>query len=324
METMEKIQQIRQKALSMVLTHEKIMVSVSGGSDSDILMHIMVDAMNVSGKEIIFVFFDTGLEYKASKEHLEYLEQKYNIEIKRVKPKITATNAIINYGQPFKSKHISDMISRLQKHGFDWVDEPYEILKEKYPKCLGGLKWWTNNNGEGSHFNINKTKYLKEFMVMYPPTFKVSDKCCKFAKKDVAKNSLVEYEIDLNVIGVRKSEGGRRATTYKSCFIDGKVGQYMPILFLSDEEKAVYSKHYNIKYSDCYEVYGLKRTGCIGCPFGSKFEEELKIAEQYEPKTAETVKNIFKDSYAYARAFKKFKEPFKKEVKQGQQISMEI
>ena len=51
----------------------KILCSVSGGSDSD----IMVDLFCKFNKDkVTFVFFDTGLEYKATKEHLKYLEDK--------------------------------------------------------------------------------------------------------------------------------------------------------------------------------------------------------------------------------------------------------
>lgn len=61
--------------------YKTIICSISGGSDSDIILDICkkVDVQ----KKIIYVWFDTGLEYKATKEHLKYLEKKYNIEIHR-------------------------------------------------------------------------------------------------------------------------------------------------------------------------------------------------------------------------------------------------
>ena len=54
--------------------------SVSGGSDSDVMLDICwrCDKDN----KIQYVWFDTGLEYQATKEHLKYLEEKYDIEIK--------------------------------------------------------------------------------------------------------------------------------------------------------------------------------------------------------------------------------------------------
>jgi hypothetical protein len=61
-------------------------------------------------------------------------------------------------------------------------------------------------------------------------------------------------------------------------------------------------------YSDCYEIYGLTRTGCVGCPFGSKFERELEIVSNYEPELSKAVNHIFGNSYRYCRRFKQFKE----------------
>ena len=43
--------------------------------------------------------------------------------------------------------------------------------------------------------------------------------------------------------------------------------------------------------------YGLKRTGCAGCPYGRNFEEELEIMQQHEPKLFKAVNFVFKDSY---------------------------
>ena len=41
--------------------------------------------------------------------------------------------------------------------------------------------------------------------------------------------------------------------------------------------KEEYECFFNIVHSDCYLVYGLKRTGCAGCPFAKGFEDELEI-----------------------------------------------
>ena len=49
-----------------------MMCSVSGGSDSDIVVDLI--CKYGFGKDVDFVFFYTGLEYKATKEHLDDLE----------------------------------------------------------------------------------------------------------------------------------------------------------------------------------------------------------------------------------------------------------
>lgn len=50
----------------------------------------------------------------------------------------------------------------------------------------------------------------------------------------------------------------------------------------------------------------MKRTGCAGCPFGQRFEDELRVIEEYEPKLFNIVNNVFGESYDYMRRYKKF------------------
>lgn len=63
---------------------------------------------------------------------------------------------------------------------------------------------------------------------------------------------------------------------------------------------------YDIEHSKCYTEYGLKRTGCAGCPFGRDFEYELEVIQKYEPKLYKAVNNIFGDSYEYTRKYREF------------------
>lgn len=84
--------------------------------------------------------------------------------------------------------------------------------------------------------------------------------------------------------------------------------EWRPLFWLKNADKQQYKEFNGIQYSDCYEVYGLKRTGCFGCPFGSAFEEELKIIEQYEPNLFLAANNIFGKSYEYMRKYREYKE----------------
>lgn len=60
--------------------YKKIICSISGGSDSDIMLDLC-SKIDFSNK-IDYVWFDTGLEYQATKDHLRFLEEKYHIKIK--------------------------------------------------------------------------------------------------------------------------------------------------------------------------------------------------------------------------------------------------
>lgn len=152
-------------------------------------------------------------------------------------------------------------------------------------------------------------------MVANPPTFKISNKCCQYAKKDVAHKILREgicgnglLPIDLQIVGIRKAEGGARSTAYKSCFDENDSGcdNYRPLFWYKDSDKIDYENAYAIEHSSCYTEYGLKRTGCAGCPFGRDFEYELEVIQKYEPKLYKAVNNIFGDSYEYTRKYREF------------------
>ena len=182
-----------------------------------------------------------------------------------------------------------------------------ELIKE-YPNCRAALKWWCDDKGEGSRFSIRYNKLLKEFLITNPPNFPISNKCCKYAKKDLAHVKL-KQGYDLNITGVRKAEGGVRANAYKSCFDNTDKGydNYRPIFWFKDDDKLEYKKLFNVFHSKCYSVYGLKRTGCCGCPYGKDNSFELKVLEEHEPKLYKAVTNIFKDSYEYTKLYQEFK-----------------
>ena len=271
----------------------------------------MVDLIErVSPHTVTYVFFDTGIETQATKRHLDYLENKYGIIIERRHAVIPVPLGCKKYGQPFFSKLVSEYIGRLQAHGFEWEDRPFEELYAKYPKCKVALRWWCNQWGEGSRFNISRNKLLKEFIIENPPWFPISKECCTGAKKKTAYLCDTEFDADMKITGERRSEGGARATANISCFTPPKkshIAAYRPLFFIDDADKAIYENHYCILHSDCYRVWGMKRTGCAGCPFGSNFETELKLIKHYEPKLYGAVSNIFKDSYEYTRKYREFK-----------------
>lgn len=300
--------------------YEKIVCSISGGSDSDVMLDICTKCDK--DKKIEYVWFDTGLEYQATKDHLKYLEEKYGIKIKSYKAIKPIPLTCKQYGQPFLSKQVSEYIKRLQKHNFKWEDKSFEELYQEYPKCKAALLWWCNKK-ECNSFNIRWNKWLKEFLIENPPTFSISSVCCKYAKKDISHKLLDENGYDLNIVGVRKAEGGVRAGSYKSCFDKngkskcGLYDNYRPLFWYKNSDKEDYENHYGIIHSRCYTEYGLKRTGCAGCPFGRDFENELEIIEKHEPKLFIAVNNIFGDSYEYTRKYREFCEMKNKEEKRN-------
>lgn len=300
------------KANLVVNQYQHPYCSISGGKDSDIMLDIIYRVDR--NKKMRWVFFDTGLEYEATKRHLDYLEEKYNITIERIKAIKPIPLTCKEYGQPFLSKQVSKMMRSLQYNNFQWEDGTYEELVEKYPNIKSAISWWTNHREVGNYgysmFNINYNRFLKEFILQNPPEFNISNICCDYAKKKVNKKYSKENNIDLVITGVRQSEGGVRAARYKSCFDNkkdvGDVSMYRPLFWFRDEDEEIYTNLFGLKHSDCYEIYGLKRTGCVGCPYNRWIMDELQVMENNEPKLAKAAKYVFKDAYDYTQRYRKF------------------
>lgn len=130
------------RCFEVVQEHQHIVCSCSGGSDSDVMVDLLLRC-GAKGKTD-FVFFNTGLEYVATFEHLKKMEQKYGISIHHAGATKPIPLCVKEYGVPFWSKFASDMIYRLQSHNFQWEDEPCNVLIQRYPRCKTALEWWCN------------------------------------------------------------------------------------------------------------------------------------------------------------------------------------
>lgn len=297
--------------------YKNVVCSISGGSDSDIVLDI-VSRIDVN-KKVRYVWFDTGVEYQATKNHLDYLEARYNIEFEKYRAIKSIPVCCNEYGQPFLSKLVSETIGRLQKYNFQWEDRPFEELAILYPKCVSAVKWWCNeytreNNFKNpAQYDIGYNRFLKEFLIKNPPDFKISDQCCNWAKKKVAKN----IECDLMITGIRRAEGGIRSVSYKNCYSSGEdtTDSYRPVFWFTATDKTDYENTFDIVHSDCYTKYGFSRTGCVCCPFGKDVFYTLSRVEKYEPLLYKTANNIFGDSYEYTRKYREFAKKQKEKEK---------
>jgi len=308
---------VRKLHANLKFRAERTVVSISGGSDSDVMLDMvrtLEPEKNYPEAELHYVWFNTGLEYTATKQHLCDLEAKYGITIERRRAKTPVPKGCKDHGLPFLSKQVSAYLGRLQAHGFNfslWGNESFNFLYSMYPDCKAALRFWCNEWGEGSRMNISCYRLLKEFMIANPPQFRISDKCCNGAKKDASHDYIREINATLNMVGVRRAEGGVRATVYTSCFSEaskrGDIAQFRPLFFFTDEDKERYCQIRSVTHSDLYEKYGFVRTGCACCPFGSRFEDELQTAAELDPGLCRAANTIFGPSYEYTRAYRKFK-----------------
>lgn len=325
--------------------HPNAICSYSGGSDSD----IMIDLVERTRKAfelppIKYVFFNTGLEMKATKDHVKATAEKYGVEIETVRPKINIVQASRKYGIPFVSKVMSAGLNGWQRKQIPLTiaDEYNEAedkaakrqeLRERYPHCESIINFLCCCNSAGEprpniQLVINSSRYMLDFIKENPPCFQVSADCCTYCKKNIAHKIQKGYE--MIITGERRDEGGMRSVPRKGeenkslCFRETASGQYRlrPLYYVSDADKAWYKEHYNIRYSDAYEVYGLTRTGCCGCPISYKAVEDLKLIEPHEPNVVKAAWAIFGDSYRYRQQYNEYKAR-RNEEKAGKQISVE-
>ena len=323
-----KFQAIQSIVARHLKQHPNAICSYSGGADSDILIDVIERARNIFGlPPVKYVFFNTGLEMKATKDHVKATAEKYGVEIETVRPKTNIVMASRKYGIPFVSKIMSAGLSEWQKKGVPLsVAQEYDQaedkeakraeLKERYPKCESVLNFLCCCNSKGEprpniQLVINSSKYMRDFIGEYPPDFKISADCCTYCKKNVAHQ--IQKGFDMVITGERRDEGGMRSVPRKDntslCFTETSSGQYRlrPLYYVSGADKAWYKAYYGLRYSDAYEVYGLTRTGCCGCPISYKAIADLEMIRPYEPNLVKAAWNIFGKSYEYRQKYNAYK-----------------
>ena len=309
--------------------HPNAICSYSGGSDSDIMIDLIETARNMFNlPPIHYCFFNTGLEMKATKDHVRYTAEKYGVEITEYRPKKNIVMATREYGLPFVSKIMSAAMETVQRKGLPFsIKEEYDNaedkaakrkeLKERYPHSEQGINFLCCCNSAGEprpniQLVINSSAYMYDFMKENPPQFKISAKCCDYCKKQIAHK--VQDGYDMIITGERRDEGGMRSVPKSAdangtmCFSENANGQFRfkPLYYVSDADKAWYKEYRKIRYSDAYEVYGLTRTGCCGCPISSKAVDDLELIRPYEPVVVKAAWNLFGESYKYRQQYKDY------------------
>lgn len=319
--------------------HPNAVCSYSGGSDSDILLHMIEQVRKIFDfPPVQYAFFNTGLEMEAIKRHVRKMESLYGVTITWHRPKKNIVQATREYGQPFVSKIMSAGLEGIQKKNIplsihkEYADAEDKIakraeLKKRYPGCETTINFLCCCNSKGEprpdiQLVINSSKYMLDFIADNPIPFKVSNKCCDCCKKDVAHRA--QKSFDMVITGERRDEGGVRSVPRKDntsmCFSETADGKYRlrPLFYVSDADKQWYKDYYKIRYSDAYEVYGLTRTGCCGCSISAKATEDLEKIRPYEPNLVKAAWNVFGDSYRYRQqynSYKAFRQAWDKEQK---------
>jgi len=274
-------------------TKGKCYLAFSGGKDSMVLLSLIKqceEAYTIIPNSIPAVFSNTGIELDATEKFVKWVSENYYGNVQIIRPDVSFSYVLEKEGKPIKSKFKSDLIQGYQK---------------KYNDQTVGYKglMMTNEKSYTAKLKIGE----KDLHIMSPLfDIKVSSKCCNYLKKKPFVKYQKEHDVLGYILGERMAEGGVRETsTHMRMKNGGKIctktkGKYtvkLPIIDWSDDLITEYIEEYKVPLSEAYEVYGLKRTGCIGCPFARDLKTNLKVLHDYEPNKYKATMFWLKDVY---------------------------
>lgn len=323
-----KFEAIKSIVAKRLIEYPNAICSYSGGSDSDIMLHLIEMVRKIFElPPIQYCFFNTGLEMDAIKRHVRETEELYGVTITEYRPKKNIVQSTREHGIPFVSKIMSAGLEGVQNKniplsiateyaGAEDKAAKRAELRERYPKCESTINFLCGCNSAGEprpniQLVIGSSKYMLDFITENPVLFKVSNKCCVDCKKQVAHRA--QKSFDMIITGERRDEGGMRSVprtdNTSMCFAETADGKHRlrPLFYVSDADKKWYKDYYRIRYSDAYEVYGLTRTGCCGCSISAKAIEDLEKIRPFEPNLVKAAWNVFGDSYNYRQQYNKYK-----------------
>lgn len=330
-----KFEAIKSIIAKRLVEHPNAICSYSGGSDSDIMLHLIETVRKIFDlPPVQYCFFNTGLEMEAIKRHVDEVERLYGVTISRHRPKKNIVLATREHGLPFVSKIMSSGLEGVQKKNIplsiadEYADAEDKIakraeLKARYPKCESTINFLCGCNSAGEprpdiQLVIGSSEYMLDFIKENPVPFRVSNKCCDCCKKQLAHS--VQKSFDMVITGERRAEGGTRSVPRKDntsmCFSESADGKFRlrPLYYVSDADKQWYKDYYGIRYSDAYEVYGLTRTGCCGCSISAKAVEDLEKIRPHEPNLVKAAWNVFGESYKYRKQYNDYKAARRKKM----------
>jgi 3'-phosphoadenosine 5'-phosphosulfate sulfotransferase (PAPS reductase)/FAD synthetase len=266
----QKIQQIIRK-----YGEENFYLSFSGGKDSTVLS-ALVD-MAIPGNKIPRVYANTGIELNMIRDFVIH-KQETDSRIEIIKPTTPIKEMLERDGYPFKSKKHAKKLGTYQRHGMTQTAKAYLDPAPEF-KSFGCP-------------DILRYQFSPDFKL------KVDYKCCINLKEKPVQQWAKEHGRPYGIVGIRKAEGGSRQSAHCLAFSKGKLKNFQPLVPVSDKWEEWFIKEYNIEICDIYKPpYNCLRTGCKGCPFAMKLQEELDMLEKYFPAERKQCEYIWKPVY---------------------------
>lgn len=254
-------------------------ISYSGGKDSTVV-HELFD-MAVPGNRIPRVYANTGIEMNMIRDFVKSKAEK-DERFVIIKPQRSIKATLEEYGYPFKSKRHSAYLSVYQRKGkLMGVKQYLGEREDKEP--------WQS---ERSCPAILRYQFTQDF------TMRISDKCCLKMKEEPLQKWGKENKRPYAVIGIMASEGGRREGAQCLVVHGGKLKAFQPLAPMTKEWEEWFIEEHGVEICGVYKPpYNFPRTGCKGCPFTIKLQEQLDTFEQYFPAERRQCEIIWKPVY---------------------------
>lgn len=224
-------------------------INVSGGKDSTATLLL---ALQLNTPNILPVFADTGHEHPATYAHLEYLESRLGVTIKRIKADfakdIERKRRYVRDKWPAKGvaqSVIDSALATLHPTGIPFLD--LCIMKGRFPST--------------------KTKFCTTELKVLPMLEQVILPALK------AGQEITQW------LGVRGEESSARANLPESEWEDPGVWLYRPIHSWSAVEVFDFHRKHGVDPNPLY-LQGMGRVGCMPCIMARK-AEILEIAKRY-------------------------------------------
>ena len=273
----DRLQKIRQ--IISQYGENNFAISFSGGKDSTVLS-ALVD-MAVPGNAIPRVYADTGIELKMIRDFVLGM-QKNDGRVVIIKPSVPVKKMLENDGYPFKSKGHSRFLDRYQRIGR--CDSVVQYLGEREDK-----KPWSPNKSCPKKLRY---QFNNEFKM------RISDNCCIRMKEEPLKNWQKEHGKPYAIVGLMREEGGRRMSANCLSFRGKKLKAFQPMVSLTKEWEEWFIKEFEIQICDIYKPpFNFIRTGCKGCPFALKLQNELDTLEKFFPSERKQCESVWKPVY---------------------------
>lgn len=255
---------------------ENFYISFSGGKDSTVLS-ALID-MALPNNKIPRVYANTGIELDIIRDFV-FDMAKIDKRVFVIKPSTPIKQMLKKEGYPFKSKIHSYCVHLYQT---DPIKKMWQGYIGKRPE-----HWHTRTCPKILSYQFTENNKLK-----------ISDMCCVKLKEEPLLNWAKKNNKPYSIIGIMRDEGGRRTKSNCLVFSGKKLKNFQPLAPMTKDWEEWFIKTYNIKICDIYKPpYNFNRTGCKGCPFAIKLQDELDTLEKYFPSERKQCEEIWKPVY---------------------------